>query len=44
MAHKYSPKDFIYDVAYVAVLIGLVFFIVGSFPEFFVNIFKILVP
>ena len=44
MANKYTPKDFIYDVAYIAVLIGLVLFVVGSFPEFFLKIFKILTP
>ncbi len=44
MAKKYSPKDFIYDVAYVSVLIGLVLLIVGTFPEFFEKILKILTP
>ncbi len=41
MAKKYSPKDLIYDVAYVAVLLGAVLFVIGSFPEFFGKVLQI---
>ncbi len=35
MNKGYSIKDFIYDFAYIAVLLGLVLFLIGSFPELF---------
>ncbi len=33
--NKYNIKDIPYDIAYLAVLLGLLLFIIGSFPEFF---------
>ncbi len=41
MANKYSAKDFVYDLAYIAVLLGLVFFVIGSFPDFFLKILQV---
>ncbi len=32
---KYNYKDFFYDVAYIAVLIGLVLILISYFPEIF---------
>ncbi|KGG14439.1 hypothetical protein EV11_1100 [Prochlorococcus sp. SS52] len=42
MTKKYNSKDLMYDAAYIAVLIGILLIVIGSFPEFFGKILQII--